>query len=321
VPEAAPSWLESISEVLPSLFGGVGQGLTLETKYQAAVAYGLGGDERLRDPDEGWLELAAGRFLMGAQSLDPEAPSFDPDAAPWEGPVIEAEIDQFAMRRFPVTVQEYLAFVEDGGYEEGASGLWSEQGWTWLKQAEIRVPLDWQEQTLGPNCPVTGVSWFEAEAFTRWLTETDLRDYRYRIPSEVEWEYAARRQSPRLTRFPWGDSITKGDDAEANWSGAHLRRKTPVGMFPRSNTSDGLSDMYGNVEEWCADTWVDDYARWTESGRGVVAHYEAGEYRRVARGGSCIRVSRLCRPTYRGRIPEGDRYMTVGFRVVRDRRS
>src|SRR5215211_779422 len=94
-----------------------------------------------------------------------------------------------------------------------------------------------------PNHPVVGISWYEAMAFCRWLTQQ--QEYVYTLPSEAEWEYAARGAARRI--YPWGD--TEPDGERANFDGTH-NGTTAVGCFASGATPEELLDMAGNVWEW-----------------------------------------------------------------------
>lgn len=305
-----PAWHEAVTGVR-QLFEVASDEPDLETKFEAAVAYGREGDPRLQDPNIAWSWLPGGSCTIGAQAADPSAPGFDRDAAPWEGPARDVLLEPFAIRKFPITVSEYSEFVQDGGYETLAADLWSTEGWSWKTSLEVVAPLDWADQQTLPNAPVTGVSWFEAMAFAAWLSERESSsELCCRLPSEAQWEFAACRDVPPDRQFPWGSRMTLGSGAEANWAGCFLRHKSPVGMFPKSTTRDGVTDLFGNVEEWCRDHW-DSAAppEWRSDPSSDLHH-------RVVRGGSTIRFSRLCRPSYRSRILADHRYHTVGFRPV-----
>jgi formylglycine-generating enzyme required for sulfatase activity len=107
-----------------------------------------------------------------------------------------------------------------------------------------REPETWQDASLNdPSQPVVGISYFEAQAYCNWLAaQTDLP---FRLPSEAEWEAAARGQSGR--RFAYGDQF---DPLKCNWAEAHIRRTTPVGVFPEGDTPEGVADMTGNTSDW-----------------------------------------------------------------------
>jgi formylglycine-generating enzyme required for sulfatase activity/DNA-binding SARP family transcriptional activator/energy-coupling factor transporter ATP-binding protein EcfA2 len=305
-------WRDAVSGVR-RLFEVPSSDPDLETKFEAAAEYGREGDPRLRDLDGTWIWLDGGEFLMGAQAEDPSQPNFDRDAAPWEAPVHEVSVGRFAIRKYPLTVAEYQAFVADGGYAESGKSFWPAEGWEWRTSKDVKHPLDWDEQLALPNAPVSGVSWFECQAFANWLTTGAASDSRYRLPTEEQWEFAARRGISEGQQFSWGIRMTGGPAAEANWVGCSLRRKSPVGMFPTSTTIDSVADLFGNVEEWCRDEWSD----WAAGDDELSHSSRIAPYRQhVVRGGSTIRCSRLCRPSYRSRIFADRRHHTVGFRLV-----
>jgi formylglycine-generating enzyme required for sulfatase activity len=110
----------------------------------------------------------------------------------------------------------------------------------------FQQPEQWDGQKQYPNRPVTSVSWYEAAAYCRWAVA--------RLPTEEEWERAAR--GPASSRLPWGDTPPL-DFSRANYN-AKIRHATPVGLFPKGNSLEGLCDMLGNVWEWCAD-WYGTY--------------------------------------------------------------
>jgi len=238
-------------------------------------------------------------FVIGGQAVNPLQPNFDEDAAPWELTPRKVLVQPFGIGKYPVTVVEFEEFVDVGGYED--PHYWSTDAQTWIQRFGWRKPLDWELQLTDRSSPVTGVSFYEAAAYAAWVNASQ---HRGRLLTELEWEYAARHG--HQTRFPWGDSISYGDKAEANWAGAGLRLKTPVGLFRQFGTVDGVQDMVGNVEEWCTDEWNADQE---------IYQHVGVEGKRVVKGGSCIRYRRLCRPAYRSRVLAWTRYHTLGFRL------
>lgn len=312
LPKNVNEWFQILTDVVP-IFTNEGTRIPLQDRFDAAVAYGLGGDPRLHNFEDTWCKIPGGSFYMGAQAKDSDAPGFDQEATEWEGPVIEIFIKPYEMRKYPITVEEFAHFIEDGGYDETGENLWSPEGLQWRFMEKVSAPRNFETQIVTPNCPITSISWFEAEAYANWLTANDPRNLLYRLPSEAEWEYAARRGNWNK-RFPWGNSISSGNIAEANWVGCSIGKVTPIGIFPKSNTADRITDMIGNVEEWCADNWSDDHSRCPRDGNPRIV---LGDERKVVKGGSTIRVSRLCRPTYRSRCKQGNRYGTISFRLVR----
>jgi formylglycine-generating enzyme required for sulfatase activity len=166
----------------------------------------------------------------------------------------------------------------------------------------------------GPHRPVDRVSWHAAQAFCRRLAE--LTGRAYRLPSEAEWEYACRAGT--TTPFYVGETLTTG---LANYVGLHLYRAEPEGVY-RHGTTDvgtfppnafGLYDMHGNVWEWCADAWHDDYTGAPPDGQAWKQR-DAAVY--VLRGGCWHDPPGLCRSAarLRQRATEGEDYF--GFRVA-----
>src|SRR5262249_7581369 len=159
-------------------------------RLEAAEALGQAGDPRLAKNN--WIPIPAGSFLMGTQK-DPSKPNYDPDAEDEESPVHQVHLAEFQIGRYPVTVEEYRKCGEDvGGY--GDERWWSAGGF-----GSTEGPGDWDEQVVHPNWPVVSVSWYEAAAYCEWLGERVLQ--RVRLPTEAEWERAARGTTGR--RYPW----------------------------------------------------------------------------------------------------------------------
>lgn len=117
-------------------------------------------------------------------------------------------------------------------------------------QIARQTPAAWHNNSFnGANQPVVGVNWYEAMAYTTWLAA--MTGQPYRLPTEAEWEWAARRQRPSGSgrRFPWGN---QWDDGRCNNSATRLNRTSTVGMFPQGATPDGIQDLAGNVYQWTA---------------------------------------------------------------------
>jgi len=269
----------------------------IKVAIAAAEALGQAGDPRLTDRalDANWVDIPAGDFLMGAQRDDSSQPNYNPEAYPDESPVHKVRLAAYRIARYPVTVAEYARFVEDGGYA-------NEQHWQAGGFGERQEPDEWAEQLAHPNRPVTGVNWFEAAAYAAWAG--------CRLPSEAEWERAARGTDGR--RYPWGNH--EPTPSLANY-GLEVGCPTPVGVYPRGGTPDGILDLAGNVWEWCQDAWRDNYdgapidgSAWTKGGA------EAG---RVLRGGSWVSNPYYCRSALRGDAgPDYRNYLSGGFRCA-----
>ncbi|MFZ4701221.1 MAG: SUMF1/EgtB/PvdO family nonheme iron enzyme [Candidatus Methylumidiphilus sp.] len=261
------------------------------------------------EPLFGFVEIAPGPFWMGSEKGDKDARDNEfgnknPLTIPYP----------YRIARYPVTVAQFGAFIEDGGYADAA--FWkNDAAWRWLKSETRTGPADWDGQRLHPNRPVSSVTWYESMAYCAWL-ETKLQamgrmpqGHVIRLPSEAEWEKAARWRSgeaPSPLRYPWGKEDWSPDRANIDESG--ISHPTPVGMYPEGATASGLYDMAGNVFEWTVTGWGDypyDTKRNGEQGNGL-----------VVRGGSCYYDSLRARCASRSRNNPGYIWLNVGFRVV-----
>ena len=198
----------------------------------------------------------------------------------WETPVREVSVQSFEISRNEVTFAQWDVCVE-----YGACPWVPDEGW-------------------GRNDrPVIGVTWHDAQAYVSWLRrETGGA---YRLPTEAEWEYAARAGAE--TRTIWGNSVRRD---QANWDGDRTR---PVGSYAPNGF--GLNDMFGNVNEWVEDCWHDSYRGAPSDGSAWV---DSECSSRVRRGGSwASREATGLRAANRwGRGPDQS-YVFVGFRIVR----
>lgn len=214
------------------------------------------------------------------------------------------------MARYPVTVSQYHAFIKGRGYDH--KPWWSEAGWAWRQVQTRHVPDLWSRQRKGANCPVVGVTWFEAEAYACWL-DSRLRKnrtkipkgYAIRLPTEAEWEMAARGPSARA--YPWGEEM-KGDEANVRDA---LRGPSSVGLFSRGGTPQGLMDMGGNVWEWTL-SLDRPYPYRSDDGRNDLEY----EGQRVLRGGSYDAGPRRARGAARAHAPMREVARDIGFRLT-----
>ena len=194
------------------------------------------------------------------------------------------ETGAYEIGETPVTNVQFVQFVQHG-YE--ARSVWSPEGWDWRERNAIVKPRffdepEWQAY-LAPDQPVVGVSWYEADAFARFVE--------MRLPTEAEWERAARGEDGRV--YPWGDVF---DPALAAHRGGK-RHTLPVASIPENRSPYGLYDCAGNVWEWCSD-W-----------------YAPGQ--RSARGGSWNAHPPQLRCAQRNAWPPEARFSNLGFRLCR----
>jgi formylglycine-generating enzyme required for sulfatase activity len=166
----------------------------------------------------------------------------------------------------------------------------------------------------GDNLPVERVSWMDAQKFCRSLSEKIGKEFH--LPSETQWEYACRAGT--ATPFSFGETLTI---EIANFNGEDTFSAEPRGFYPHVTTEGGtfppnafgLYDMHGNLWEWCADNWLDDYS---SSPRDDSTYQNRESSYRVARGGSWHEPAALCRSASRLRVLQTDADEVMGFRVV-----
>ncbi|MBN1283941.1 MAG: formylglycine-generating enzyme family protein [Anaerolineae bacterium] len=246
-----------------------------------------------------WCTIPAGPFVMGSDFEQ------DPGAYDDENPRHEVNIPYaYHIGKYPVTVAEFRAFVEGDGYTNPA--YWTEAGWAWRAE-ENRTQPDWWGEPgwCFDDHPVVGVSWYEAHAYCRWLGACLGREVR--LPTEAEWEKAARGVDGRI--YPWGDAFDKN---KCNSDESGIDQTTPVGAYsPAGDSPYGCADMAGNVWEWCLSVHRD-YPYNPSDGRNDVDI--AGN--RALRGGSFISYRWLVRTALRGRSVPGYLSGDWGFRVV-----
>jgi formylglycine-generating enzyme required for sulfatase activity len=226
----------------------------------------------------GMIEFHADSFEMGSGSM---SQNFD------ERPRHTVQLARFAMSKHEITFDDYDRFASATGRRRP-----SDEGWGRGKR------------------PVINVSWDDAVAYTRWLSEQT--GHPYRLPTEAEWEFVAR--SGAISRYWWGNDPGQGNancfDCGGEWAG---RSTAPVGRFGASGF--GMHDMAGNVREWVQDCYQGSYAGAPADGTAVEL---GGCSERVARGGSFSSSSQALRSASRERYNAESRLDDLGFRVVRD---
>ena len=172
-----------------------------------------------------------------------------------------------------------------------------------IKGENISAPGNWNERQFNvSNFPVVGVNWYEADAFCKWLSAKTGQ--KYRLPTEAEWEKAARGTDGRT--WPWGDTF---DSNFCNSTECGLHAPSAVGIFPKGVSPYGCLDMAGNVFEWCQD-WFDGKKSTKTNPKGP----KGGECR-VVRGGSWFSNRTFCRCAFRYSVHPVLR--CVGFRLAR----
>jgi formylglycine-generating enzyme required for sulfatase activity/energy-coupling factor transporter ATP-binding protein EcfA2 len=264
-------------------------------------------------PDIAWCQVPAGPFVMGSD------PQKDPQADDNETPQHEVDLPAYQISRYPVTNAQYHGFVAEGGYkderywpEAKAAGYWQDGGFQGRWDDKPReAAADFGLPFNLANHPVVGISWYEAVAFGRWLTER-LRaegemgaDQVIRLPTEAEWEKAARGTEARL--YPWGN---EPDPERANYSDTGLGTTSAVGCFPTGASPFEVLDCAGNVWEWVQSEYRA-YPYRADDGRENLDSTDG----RVLRGGAFDDQDDFVRASVRYHfVPNGrDDYVGVGL--------
>ena len=181
------------------------------------------------------VKIPAGKFLMGStpeQAQRAIKDGADKNWVEYEQPRHTVELSEYFIGKYPITNQQYQAFIKEGAK--------SPEGW------------DGDQYPQGKDAhPVVNVSWEDAIAYVKWLNEKTKKNYR--LPTEAEWEKAARGEDGRI--WSWGNEF---GEKNANTAELKLNDTTPVGQFsPQGDSPYGCADMIGNVWEWCND-WFDE---------------------------------------------------------------
>ena len=279
--------------------------------------------ERALKPGDGFRECPAcpemvvipkGGFLMGSAKGEGDRDEEGPNGQPLKVNILA----DYALARFVVTVKDYMTCLAEGGCPPP---VWREPG----NSFNAVTGADDHFRRLGgaltdDRHPIVGVSWGNARAYAAWLNARLRLPPRagYRLPTEAEWERAARGGKESL-RYSWGDEFKAGSaNAEGQSRDDQWLYTSPVGSFPPNPY--GLYDMHGNVWQWVEDCYHLSYvgmpAVVVETGSAWISACDASG-RRVLRGGSWIDHPHVLRAADRGGSPPDMRYSYVGFRMAR----
>ena len=262
-------------------------------------------------PPAGMILIPAGKVRIGSEEgFDQERPMF------W------AELSDFYMDISPVTVAQFRAFVKATNYKTeadvfGNAGIIHEstdKNWILKDGANWEYPLGKDFHKAAENHPVTQVSWNDANAYAKWAGK--------RLPHEIEWEHAARNAKNSREIYPWGSDLNIGTKFRANvWNGEFpnynentdgFAETSPVGYYGK--TPLGLTDMSGNVWEWCSNELLD-YKSFIDQ-KSILIKNE-----KVQRGGSFLCEPSWChgyRVSGRSSSSAETSLFHVGFRCVKD---
>jgi len=266
-------------------------------KFIAATSVEQSEDDESREPDPGSTEPAslelvpnipetvlipAGFFWMGSAHTDPQAYEN-------EKPHRQVRLQEYRIGRYPVTNAQYACFVHCTDHPHPHH--WNTAG----------IPAGQEDH------PVVNVSYDDADAYCRWLCQVTEKPYR--LPTEEEWEKAARGSSPYTYCYPWGPNW-KPDICNTRESGQG--ETNSIYKFADVNASpSGVVDMAGNVWEW-TDSW---YERYPDSRHQSLRY---GRVYRVVRGGSWQNTRREARIACRGRYKPQEHRLYLGFRIALD---
>ena len=254
--------------------------------------------------------VPAGPFTMGT--------SDDPWALDNERPAHTVDVPAFWLDAAPVTNAAYQEFIADDGYAQPR--WWSPDGWIHRRQAQLQAPLFWhrdgevwlrrrfgQTEPVPADEPVVHVSWHEADAYARWAGR--------RLPTEAEWEKAARHDSAngRTLHYPWGDA--EPGAKHANLGQRHLQ-PAPAGSYPDGAAPCGARQLLGDVWEWTSSDFTG-YPGFTAFPYREYSEVFFGSDYKVLRGGSFGTAEVACRATFRNWDYPIRRQIFAGFRTAR----
>ncbi|MFC5526137.1 SUMF1/EgtB/PvdO family nonheme iron enzyme [Rhodanobacter ginsengisoli] len=269
--------------------------------------------------------IPTGNFLMGTTADDP-------DHIDAEMPQHAVTLDKgFAMARTEITVGQFREFVRASNYvpdsvKLGGASVYDERGGAMHDDTDATWEDDYAGHHADDNLPVVNISWNDAAAYAAWLSQRTGKTYR--LPSEAEFEYALRGGT--TSRYWWGDGVPtrkvenltgSGDRSRSgrHWSnsfrGYHDGYWGPAPVMSFAANPFGLYDINGNVSEWVADCWHDNYIRAPNDGS---AWLNPGCRAHVLRGGSWGSSPDQVSSAYRQGAISDVRSGRVGFRVVRE---
>jgi len=269
------------------------------------------------------IRIPSGDFILGStqeqiDGVSKRFPDIDKRLLERELPQHTVHLSEYYIGKYPVTNKQFSVFIQDSQYittaEKEGGGAVFIPDYTLVRGADWKHPHGPQSDiSAKDNHPAVQVSWYDAVAYCKWLSVKINK--KYRLPTEAEWEKAARGVDGRL--FPWGNNWDQ-DICNTEYK---IKDTTPVDRFsPTSDSPYGCADMCGNVFQWVSTTigsiepWPSKYVYPYNLLDGRENMNTGG--RRIGRGGSYSRGEAYCRTTFRFADLPTDRYSTQGFRIV-----
>ena len=283
-PEVLRNWMNHAPDSKPE-----------DDLYQAEI-------KSIFDGEPETILVPAGEFIMGSEQK--------PDVPDWEstpdGHAVTMNLTDFRIAKYPVTNYQYWRYLSDKENKAPNELGWHHHGWSGVEPTEDEYKL-----------PVSGVSWFEAFDFCIWLSEKTNR--KYTLPTEAQWEKAARGDGGNL--FPWGN---EWDPKKCNPDSV----KTPVDAYEKYPSPYGCVDMVGNIREWTFSLWgekrrmpdIDLFYPLKDVEKSDLKRQNS-QVRRVTRGGAALPLAhdlplRAARRGSEFPINRGLRKARIGFRVA-----
>ena len=260
--------------------------------------------------ENSFIKIKGGEFIQG---WNDEVDNFTFDN---ERPSFKTKVDDFLVSKYCVTNSQYLKFIFSGGYKK--EEYWCPQGWRWVQKNKIEYPLYWlfDDQVgkmqrrkwdkwiiIDENEPVTNISWYEANAYCRWAN--------CRLPTEAEWEYMATNGGK--TKYPWGNEEPNNTISNLNYNYDGV---VDVSNYETGNNKDGVSQLIGNVWEWCQEP-IYPYNGFEIDPVYREMSYPFFGFKKICRGGAWCVPDFLINSKYRNAQMPDCRYQYIGFRIVK----